>query len=133
MKRIVAFILALLGYGSAHAAEPIAFVWRPVDIVAEIRADNSLLKIGKYLYLEHRIDEGEIAWTMSKFDIPNAWHVDRLGFEGNDLVIQVRGIGSFFINSKNFGELSFAILDGGLHKTDEVLEEIWKQYAWLHG
>jgi len=129
MKRIAAYILSLLGLSASPSiADSVEFIWKPDRIKAEILADNTYLKIGKYLQLTQELDAGESGWRKSKIDIPNTWHIKSVHLDGNELILDVQDIGQFAINPSNYGELTFSILDGGT-KTDTELDRIWNHHA----
>jgi len=131
------FIRSLLGKRAepdANQDELEPLLWKPEKITAEIRADNVYLKIGKYLYLEQRLDQGESGWTMSKIEIPDAWIVLDVAFKGEQLVLRVKDGGEFQINASNMGPLDYAVLCAGKGKkvADEKLEAIWNEHAKAH-
>jgi hypothetical protein len=94
--------------------EPKAVLWKPEKILAEIRADNVYLKIGKYLYLAQELESAEQGWTMAKMTIPENWIVLDVSIHADQLILDVKDRGKYQINALNMGPLSYAILCAGM-------------------
>ena len=110
----------------------VPYLWKPDKILAEIRADNEFLKIGKYLHLEQTLEPGEQGWTTSKIQIPDKWIVVKVGFEGDQLVLETKEHGKFQLNRFNEGPLSYDVLCAGKNNYSK-LESIWNQHARAQG
>ena len=105
------------------------FVWRTDRIHATIERDDQHLKIGQFLYLAQDLEKGETGWLNMKINIPEDWNVHIITVGDGLVRLETVDSGVFELNRNNVGKLSFAILDGGDNKPDEVLEKIWIKHA----
>ena len=106
-----------------------AFVWRTEDISASIERDDEFLKVGQYLNLNQHLAPEEQGWFSMKINIPESWTVTALIVANGSVKLDTENSGSFALNRRNVGKLSFAILDGGDNKPDDVLHSLWVEHA----
>lgn len=102
-------------------------LWKPEAISYELKQAHALMGTGLMLELNQVLEPGESGWKQSRIDVPESWSGARLEMIQGTIYITT-GPQIYYLNSRNIGELSFAILNGG-HKTDARLQEIWSKYA----
>jgi hypothetical protein len=129
--RRVALFFALLLTNGAFAQR---FDWEPGTVRAEMRR-NDKLKLGQYLYISRNSaraddDNSEDHWNMAKLDVPENWKVKEIRTE-KKLIVVVTNLGIFKITPDNLYPLFRALTSGDQPKSDDELENIWKQLGAL--
>lgn len=102
-------------------------LWKPELISFELKQSHKLMGKGLILELNQELALGEQGWKQSRIDVPENWETASLQMRKGTIFIICED-GEFFVNSKNKGKLSFAILDGG-KKDDKALLQIWIKHA----
>jgi len=118
------FLLSVLLLSITVKAE---VLWKPKSISYELKQAHKIIGTGLILELNQSLSPEEYGWKQSRIDVPENWSSAKLEMNEGTIYITV-GTEEYYINSKNKGELSFAILNGG-NKTDAQLLEIWSKYA----
>ena len=102
-------------------------LWKAERISFELKLSHKLLGRGLILELNQELLPNEQGWKQTRIDVPENWKSATLEMREETIFISSED-GEFFLNSKNKGELSFAILDGG-QLDDEELLQLWKKHA----
>lgn len=118
--------LSLIALYLAIAAEA-EVLWKPNDIVFELKQAHPALKKGLILEINQSLAPGESGWKQARIDVPESWVKAQIEMRDGTIFINVGG-GEYFVNAANKGRLSFEILDGG-KKSDQRLLEIWRKHA----
>lgn len=119
-------IVSLLLFGASTIVDA-DVLWKPEEISFEIKQSHPLVGKGYVLELNQTLDSGEAGWKQSRIDIPESWKTAELEMKTGKVLIKTKEK-TYYVDAKNKGKLSFAILDGG-KKTDEQLILIWAKYA----
>ena len=103
-------------------------LWLSGRVSASLDRDDTHLRIGQFLRLCQELPEGTSGWTESKFNLPEDWHVTSVEVLEHCVRVTSNGIGTFEINSENFGRLSYHLLTAQ-PPDDSVLNGVWRRYA----
>ena len=130
MRTLFIIILLVCCGMLAHAQD--GFMWRPSTISISLERYDKNLKIGQFIHLKNKLNQGEVAWTMMKIDLPDTWKIEGLKLEGAYIVFRNHLKEEFRIKPPKLNEMDFEILNGG-DKPDRQLELIWRKYAKTKG